>query len=141
MTQGRFHLTTIDCSLSRQKIDRGCLKYQGQSHHPYHFQCVSCRSVLINCFMRDKSLFFNDRSELDENCREVRGALYCSGCHHQLDLPVCAACRRVIDDRVISALGKQWHVEVRRHSCRSDKIDLSLIAFLLCTLCSTISRK
>lgn len=50
--------------------------------------------------------------ELDDNAREVNGLLYCFECHSQLDLPVCAACRRLIDDRVISALGKQWHVEV-----------------------------
>jgi len=81
------------CSTCQQKIDRACLKYQGQYHHPYHFQCTTCRS------------------DLDENAREVRGSLYCPRCHHQLDLPVCAACRRVIDDRVVNALGKQWHVE------------------------------
>jgi hypothetical protein len=52
------------------------------------------------------------RIELDENAREVRGLLYCLPCHNKLDLPVCAACRRLIDDRVVSALGKQWHVEV-----------------------------
>ena len=50
--------------------------------------------------------------ELDESAREVRGLLYCLPCHNKLDLPVCAACRRSIDDRVVSALGKQWHVEV-----------------------------
>ncbi len=53
-----------------------------------------------------------DRIDLDENAREVHGSLYCLPCHNKLDLPVCAACRRLIDDRVISALGKQWHVEV-----------------------------
>jgi hypothetical protein len=58
------------------------------------------------CFV----LFY--RVQLDENGREVRGSLYCLPCHNKLDLPVCAACRCLIDDRVISALGKQWHVEV-----------------------------
>ena len=52
------------------------------------------------------------RVNLDENYQEARGSLYCLSCHSQLDLPVCAACRRFIDDRVINALGKQWHVEV-----------------------------
>ena len=50
--------------------------------------------------------------ELDENAREVRGLLYCQPCHGTLELSVCAACRRLIDDRVVSALGQQWHVEV-----------------------------
>lgn len=53
-----------------------------------------------------------NRIDLDENAREVHGSLYCVPCHNKLDLPVCAACRRLIDDRVINALGKQWHVEV-----------------------------
>jgi len=64
---------------------------------------------LLNIRRRNFSSY---RVELDENGREVRGSLYCLPCHNQLDVPVCAACRRLIDDRVISALGKQWHVEV-----------------------------
>lgn len=65
-------------------------------------------------FFLNYNAFFSicNRVELDENSREVRGLLYCLPCHHKLDLPICAACRRLIDDRVISALGKQWHVEV-----------------------------
>ena len=59
------------------------------------------------------------RIELDENAREVRGLLYCQPCHGKLDLSVCAACRRLIDDRVVSALGQQWHVEVSIDSCHS----------------------
>ncbi|CAF2774260.1 unnamed protein product [Rotaria sp. Silwood2] len=84
------------CSTCHQIIDQKYLKYKGEFHHSYHFQCKSCGV------------------ELDENCREVRGSLYCLPCHNKLDIPVCAACRRLIDDRVISALGKQWHVE---HFC------------------------
>jgi hypothetical protein len=59
-------------------------------------------------------------TDLDENAREVHGSLYCLPCHNQLDLPVCAACRCLIDDRVISVLGKQWHVEVKRYSIEYD---------------------
>jgi len=63
-------------------------------------------------FIKNNSFSLYYRVQLDENSREVRGLLYCLPCHNKLDLPVCGACRRLIDDRVISALGKQWHVEV-----------------------------
>ncbi len=72
---------------------------------------VRLNSLLF--FLLLTKLFLSHRMELDENAREVRGTLYCLSCHNKLDLPVCAACRRLIDDRVISALGKHWHVEVR----------------------------
>ncbi|CAF0829431.1 unnamed protein product [Adineta ricciae] len=84
------------CSKCHQFIDNNCLKYKDEFYHSYHFQCTTCQI------------------QLDENGREVRGLLYCLPCHNKLDVPVCAACRRLIDDRVISALGKQWHVE---HFC------------------------
>ncbi|CAF1266367.1 unnamed protein product [Adineta steineri] len=84
------------CSTCQQMIENKYIKYKGECYHAYHFQCSSCRI------------------ELDENAREIRGLLYCLSCHNKLDLPVCAACRRLIDDRVVSALGKQWHVE---HFC------------------------
>lgn len=83
----------------------------------------------------DKDLF--DRIDLDENAREVHGSLYCLPCHNKLDLPVCAACRRLIDDRVISALGKQWHAEVRIYQTDSDDMTSFRLAFLLCSMCST----
>ncbi|CAF3159464.1 unnamed protein product [Rotaria sp. Silwood2] len=84
------------CSTCHQIIDNKYIKYKDECYHAYHFQCSSCRI------------------ELDENAREARGLLYCQSCYNKLDLPVCAACRRLIDDRVVSALGKQWHVE---HFC------------------------
>ncbi|CAF3145155.1 unnamed protein product [Rotaria socialis] len=90
------HLSKQSCATCHQMIDNKYVKFKGDFHHSYHFQCASCQA------------------ELDENSREVRGSLYCLPCHNKLDIPVCAACRRLIDNRVISALGKQWHVE---HFC------------------------
>lgn len=28
-----------------------------------------------------------------------------------MGIPICGACRRPIEERVVTALGKQWHVE------------------------------
>ena len=67
-------------------------------------------SFISALYSKKKGCFY--RIELDENAREVQCSLYCLPCHNKLDIPVCAACRRLIDGRVVGALGKQWHVEV-----------------------------
>lgn len=33
-----------------------------------------------------------------------------------MGVPICGACRRPIEGRVVNAMGKQWHVEVRSHT-------------------------
>ena len=45
--------------------------------------------------------------------------LYCLRCHDKMGIPICGACRRPIEERVVTALGKHWHVEVRYHLIRS----------------------
>jgi len=45
--------------------------------------------------------------------REAKGEFYCLKCHDELDIPICSACHKPIEDeRTVYALGKQWHVEV-----------------------------
>ncbi|CAF0900674.1 unnamed protein product [Adineta ricciae] len=104
--------------------------------HPDCFRCHVCHIPLLDigfsknngralcreCHLKEKQkdptfsqpICSTCHVELDENAQDVRGLLYCQTCYNKLDLPVCAACRRLIDDRVVSALGKQWHVE---HFC------------------------
>jgi len=53
------------------------------------------------------------RKELTAEARELKGELYCLPCHDKMGIPICGACRRPIEGRVVNALGKQWHVEVR----------------------------
>jgi len=52
------------------------------------------------------------RNELTSDAREVKGELYCLRCHDKMGIPICGACRRPIEERVVTALGKNWHVEV-----------------------------
>lgn len=52
------------------------------------------------------------RKELTAEARELKGDLYCLPCHDKMGVPICGACRRPIEGRVVNALGKQWHVEV-----------------------------
>uniref|UniRef100_A0A0R3RFP0 LIM domain-containing protein n=1 Tax=Elaeophora elaphi TaxID=1147741 RepID=A0A0R3RFP0_9BILA len=73
--------------------DGGHIKYHGDSFHPYHFKCKRCGV------------------ELDTNSREVGGELYCLRCHDTMGIPICGACHRPIEERVVTALGKNWHVE------------------------------
>lgn len=85
-------------------IDDQPLKFRGEVYHPYHFNCTACGV------------------ELDANAREVRNRpglakndtneLYCLRCHDKMGVPICGACRRPIEERVVTALGKHWHVEV-----------------------------
>ncbi len=53
------------------------------------------------------------RVELKSDAREKGGELYCLRCHDKMGIPICGACRRPIEERVVHALGKAWHVEVR----------------------------
>ena len=70
------------------------LRYKGKNYHPYHFSCKSCNL------------------ELNASAREIKGDLICLKCHDKLDIPICSACHMPIDqERIVYALGKQWHVE------------------------------
>lgn len=79
----------------RLPIDDEFLRYNGEIYHPFHFICKSC-----GC-------------ELNAKGREMKDELYCFQCHENMDIPVCSACHTAIDkERIVYALGKQWHVEV-----------------------------
>ncbi|KAG9510098.1 LIM domain-containing protein unc-97 [Fragariocoptes setiger] len=85
---------SLKCHKCRQSFDdESPLRYQGECYHPYHFNCFSCGS------------------ELSYDSREVNGKLLCIRCHDKSGLPICGACHKPIEERVVTALGKQWHVE------------------------------
>ncbi|KAM7282655.1 LIM and senescent cell antigen-like-containing domain protein 1 isoform X1 [Ixodes scapularis] len=75
-------------------VDDLPLKFRGEPYHPYHFNCTTCGV------------------ELTSEAREVKGDLYCLRCHDKMGIPICGACRRPIEERVVTALGKNWHVEL-----------------------------
>ncbi|KAH7645847.1 LIM zinc finger domain containing stck [Dermatophagoides farinae] len=82
------------CFKCKAIIDEGApLKYKNEAYHPYHFNCKNCGI------------------ELTSSAREIKGELYCLRCHDKMGIPICGACRRPIEERVVTALGKQWHVE------------------------------
>lgn len=69
------------------------LRYKDDTYHSYHFNCRACGI------------------ELKPDARQVNGDLFCLKCHDQMDIPICGACRRPIEERVVTALGKHWHTE------------------------------
>jgi len=81
------------CHKCRSVIDEGLLKFKGEPYHPYHFNCKTCGV------------------ELNPDAREKGGELYCLRCHDKMGIPICGACRRPIEERIVHAMGKAWHVE------------------------------
>ncbi|XP_062536136.1 LIM and senescent cell antigen-like-containing domain protein 1 isoform X2 [Armigeres subalbatus] len=91
------------CNKCHGAIDDAPLRFRGEVYHGYHFNCTACGA------------------ELDSSAREVKNRtgyaandmneLYCLRCHDRMGIPICGACRRPIEERVVTALGKHWHVE------------------------------
>ncbi|KAL7290175.1 hypothetical protein TKK_0015886 [Trichogramma kaykai] len=84
-------------------IDDKPLRFRGEVYHPYHFNCTAC-GVELNSDAREV------RSRAGYAANEMN-ELYCLRCHDKMGIPICGACRRPIEERVVTALGKHWHVE------------------------------
>ncbi|RXN11561.1 LIM and senescent cell antigen-like-containing domain 1 isoform X3 [Labeo rohita] len=83
------------------------IKAMNNSWHPDCFCCDICQAVLADVgFVKNAG-----RKELTADARELKGELYCLPCHDKMGVPICGACRRPIEGRVVNAMGKQWHVE------------------------------
>lgn len=61
--------------------------------HPHHHLCTQCKEPLKPDFKR-----------YDEN-------MYCVGCYAHATAQTCAGCKRPIQGRLITAMGKAWHPE------------------------------
>ncbi|TSQ01574.1 LIM and senescent cell antigen-like-containing domain protein 1 [Bagarius yarrelli] len=81
------------CQKCHTIIDEQPLIFQNDPYHPDHFNCSNCGK------------------ELTADARELKNELYCLPCHDKMGVPICGACRRPIEGRVVNAVGKQWHVE------------------------------
>nr|CAG4648638.1 EOG090X05KU [Polyphemus pediculus] len=91
------------CHKCHSMIDDRPLRFRGEVYHPYHFNCSSC-GIELNADAREvKSRPGFTANEMNE--------LYCLRCHDKMGIPICGACRRPIEERVVTALGKNFHVE------------------------------
>ena len=80
------------------------------------FTCSKQKKKFKSCAPLSCASLFSCRKELTAEARELKGELYCLPCHDKMGVPICGACRRPIEGRVVNAMGKQWHVEVCRQS-------------------------
>ena len=81
------------CQKCKDFIDEQPLKIKGEPYHAYHFNCRNCGV------------------ELRSDARQVKEDLYCIKCHDKMGIPICGACRRPIEERIVTALGKHFHVD------------------------------
>ena len=91
------------CRRCGERVEGEPLSYQGNTYHPYHFTCAGCGVELTSTAREVRT-----RPGLAANKVNV---LYCLRCHDKMNIPICGACRRPIEGRVVTALGKHWHVE------------------------------
>ncbi|CAG2055948.1 unnamed protein product [Timema podura] len=91
------------CHKCHGLIDDKPLRFRGEVYHPYHFNCTAC-GIELNADAREV------RSRPGFAANEMN-ELYCLRCHDKMGIPICGACRRPIEERVVTALGKHWHVE------------------------------
>ena len=85
------------CQKCRSVIDGDPLKFRGEVYHPYHFNCKGCSKELTSSAVEVKTRPGYTANELNE--------LYCLRCYFKMGIPICGACRRPIDGRVVTALG------------------------------------
>ncbi|KAI5646949.1 LIM domain-containing protein [Phthorimaea operculella] len=140
LTPGFIGSLNDSVSHTRRERVRDCLiplRYRGEVYHGYHFTCATCGVELDHSAREVKhrpGYAANDvvyhgyhftcatcGVELDHSAREVKhrpgyaandvNNLFCLRCHDKMGIPICGACRRPIEERIVTALGKHWHVE------------------------------
>ena len=85
------------CQKCRQVIEGEPLRFRGEVYCPYHFNCKGCGKELTSSAVEVKTRPGYTANELNE--------LYCLKCYFKMGIPICGACRRPIEGRVVTALG------------------------------------
>ena len=85
-------------------IDGEPLRFRGDVYHPYHFNCTGCGEELTSSAREVRTRPGYTANELNE--------LYCLRCHDKMGIPICGACRRPIEERVVTALGETWMLQL-----------------------------
>ncbi|XP_058056934.1 LIM and senescent cell antigen-like-containing domain protein 1 isoform X2 [Anopheles bellator] len=94
---------THTCNKCHGNIEGKPLRFRGEVYHGYHFNCTACGTELDSTAREVKNRSGYAANDMNE--------LYCLRCHDRMGIPICGACRRPIEERVVTALGKHWHVE------------------------------
>lgn len=85
--------TCYRCKALVSEEEGDLLKFKDEFYHAYHFNCQRCGIVL------------------DKDARPIDNDLYCLKCHDKMSEAICGACRRPIEERIVTALGKHFHVD------------------------------
>lgn len=115
------------CSIFSGIIDGEPLRFRGEVYHGYHFKCTTCNVELDSTAREVKSRAGFAANDMNE--------LYCLRCHDKMGIPICGACRRPIEERVVTALGKNWHVEVSNYMTLAKNNDFLNLKFRVSALC------
>ncbi|TPX63990.1 hypothetical protein SpCBS45565_g06187 [Spizellomyces sp. 'palustris'] len=76
-----------------EQLNEYVLVLNNKRYHAHHFNCALCKQAL------------------GADCKEYEGKLYCAADLERMTMRVCQACRRPIQGRSITAMGKQYHPE------------------------------
>eukprot|EP01091_Cochliopodium_minus_P007210 TRINITY_DN1712_c0_g1_i2.p1 TRINITY_DN1712_c0_g1~~TRINITY_DN1712_c0_g1_i2.p1 ORF type:complete len:521 (-),score=138.47 TRINITY_DN1712_c0_g1_i2:132-1694(-) len=82
------------CKFCKRLIVGEFILLNGQYIHPEHYECKTCQ----------KPFFGGDSHEYE-------GYLYCYEHYLMMFKKICAACRKPINGRSLTAMGRQWHPE------------------------------
>ena len=108
-------------------IDEEPLRFRGDVFHAYHFRCTGCDEELTSTArevkVRQSNLYLLcKRRQVFRHysvsipiyyCVALQDELFCLRCHDKMGIPICGACRRPIEERVVTALGKNWDGRIR----------------------------
>ncbi|KAF5284371.1 hypothetical protein FQR65_LT13588 [Abscondita terminalis] len=82
------------CVVCDQAITGQILSALGKTYHPEHFTCTKCKEPIK-----------------DSKFQEHDGLPYCDEDYTQMFSKRCFACKQPIKDKIIKALGVEWHEE------------------------------
>ncbi|XP_044730200.1 transforming growth factor beta-1-induced transcript 1 protein-like [Chrysoperla carnea] len=83
----------VICVVCNEPITSRILKAMGKTYHPEHFKCAGCEQTITN-----------ERFHVDNNEK-----IYCEPCYTKMFLSKCKKCGEPIKERLIKALGADWH--------------------------------
>lgn len=82
-----------ECDHCKKPIEGKCINALGKAYHPMHFVCDKCKKPIT-----------------DNEFQQKDGKPLCMKDYEDM-LPKCHGCNKVIREKVIKGMGKEWHEE------------------------------
>ncbi|KAF2879450.1 hypothetical protein ILUMI_26730, partial [Ignelater luminosus] len=93
-TQENSGTAEIFCAVCNKSVEGRILTALGRTYHPEHFTCAKCKEPIK-----------------DSKFQQHDGEPYCEADYTKLFLKNCYACKQPIKQKIIKALGVEWHEE------------------------------